>query len=333
MAGTRHHTVPKFLLKGFASRTEGNKVFTWMYRKEGKPREISTKDIGVEEHFYGRKGETNADDEITLLETSLYAPLLEKLRKKSPQSGVVEVDERLLIADLISHLSTRTRNFRKSVYESTDYLIAALDNYFADFSNIENFLLKYPAQSQKHLRLKSLLGSNTNFLDSKKTKIKTSLESFFTSIKSELPRIIKESHNTTLKEMPVSKIRAAAYGQMRWFLFSYNEPSVILGDSGCLFEIAEAKNYKIFNDKKDTLKQAFLPIASNKVLIGTVSGNPKLDRKKLNQAIAKCSEGFFVYSKNSERMTKLIPVIGTESKIISQVNLEQIVIKAFRQWR
>ena len=132
MAGTRHHIIPKFLQKGFASEIQKDKVFTWMYRKGADPCRLATTNIGVKEHFYGRNGEPNADDKITLLEKSQYAPLLERLRTKSDKAGVVVVDEPL-IADLISHLCTRTKNFRASFYQSTDYCIAAIDNYFSDF--------------------------------------------------------------------------------------------------------------------------------------------------------------------------------------------------------
>jgi hypothetical protein len=321
MAGTRHHILPRFLLKGFASRTQEKKVFTWVYRKGVEPRELSTKDVGVEQHFYGRDGEPNADEEITLLENSQYAPLLERLRIKITPTGVVEVYEPLL-ANFISHLCTRTKNFRESINQSIDYLITATDSYLSDSSNIKEFLMKHPAQSENYINFKSIILSNPNVLDTQKTEL---IQFLFSSIKSELPRLIKESHNDALVKIPTSKVRADVYRQMRWFLYTFNKPSVILGDSGCLFEIAGEKNYKIFNDKGEKLRQVFLPIAANKVLIGTISGTTKLDIKKLNRAMAKCSQGFFIYSEFSEGMAKLVPLIGTESEILSQVKLEQII--------
>jgi len=36
MAGIRQHILPRFLLKGFASKVVGQEVFTWVYREEGK---------------------------------------------------------------------------------------------------------------------------------------------------------------------------------------------------------------------------------------------------------------------------------------------------------
>lgn len=331
MAGTRHHIIPKFLQRGFASRTQEKKVWTWMYQKGVEPKEIITTNVGVEQHFYGRDGEPNADDEITLLENSQYAPILEKLRTKNTTTGVVEVYEPLL-ANFISHLCTRTKTFRESIYQSTDYLLTATDRYFSDFSNIKNFLVKHHAQSENYIKLKSIILSNPNILDAKETELQALVQFLFSSLKSELPRLIKESHNDALVKIPVSQVRADVYRKMRWFLYTFNKPSVILGDSGCLFEIAGEKKYKIFNDKGEKLRQVFLPIAAKKVLIGTVYGIPKFDIKKLNGSMAKCSQGFFIYSEFSEGMTKLVPLIGTESEILSQVKLEQIISEVLQSY-
>ncbi len=331
MAGTRHHLLPRFLLKGFASRTQEKKVFTWVYRKGVEPRELSTKDVGVEQHFYGRDGEPNADEEITLLENSHYAPLLERLRTKSNQAGVVEVYEPLL-ADFVSHLCTRTKNFRESIYQSTDCCLAALNNFFSDFNNIKDFLLKCPTQSEDHRKIKLLISSNITILDNKETEIKAFFQYLLSPIKSELTRLIKESHNNALVKNTTPNMRTDTYKRIRWFLYSFNKPSVILGDSGCLFEVAGVKNYKIFHDKGEKLRQVFLPIAANKVLIGTVSGRTKFEKKKLNRGIAKCSQSFFVYSGFSDGMAKLVSLIATESGILSQLELEQIISKVLQSY-
>jgi hypothetical protein len=47
MAGSKHHILPRFLLKGFASRIipraeKQDDVFVWVYRKEGKTFEAKT---------------------------------------------------------------------------------------------------------------------------------------------------------------------------------------------------------------------------------------------------------------------------------------------------
>jgi hypothetical protein len=119
---------------------------------------------------------------------------------------------------------------------------------------------------------------------------------------------------------------------MSWFLYSFNKPSVILGDSGCLFEITGLTNYKTFYGKDEKIKQVFLPITTNKLLIGAIYGTPKINIKKLNREMAKCSQDFFIYSEFSEGMAKLTSLIGTESGILNQVDLEQIISEALQSY-
>lgn len=71
MAGVRHHILPRFLLKGFASRVDNQKAFTWVCRKDGSPFEASTRDVSVEKYFYGKEGNISADEEITAIEKNM----------------------------------------------------------------------------------------------------------------------------------------------------------------------------------------------------------------------------------------------------------------------
>jgi hypothetical protein len=51
MAGIRHHILPRFLLRGFKSKTIYGKVFAWVYSKKHSHREMSTKDITLSEEY------------------------------------------------------------------------------------------------------------------------------------------------------------------------------------------------------------------------------------------------------------------------------------------
>src|SRR5688572_19177912 len=123
MAGQRHHILPRFLLKGFASRTDGQKAFTWVYRKEGDPFEASTRDVGVEKHFYGKAGETDVDGRITAIETQ-YANLVDDLRTR--KAGEVS---HLPVAELVTHLWVRTKHLPDSLRLSSEFLFAAMWEY------------------------------------------------------------------------------------------------------------------------------------------------------------------------------------------------------------
>src|SRR5881409_3613050 len=76
MTGRKHHTVPQFLLRAFASRTSGKEAYVWTYRRRESGVEINTRNIGAERDFYG----SELDARITALETG-FAPLAATLRR------------------------------------------------------------------------------------------------------------------------------------------------------------------------------------------------------------------------------------------------------------
>ncbi len=97
MAGKRHHILPQFLLRGFASKTipssgRSDSVFVWVYRRGVIPFECATSNAAVESHFYGKEGEANVDDEITALESD-FASSLNTLR--------IQVDGHLISDDKV----------------------------------------------------------------------------------------------------------------------------------------------------------------------------------------------------------------------------------------
>lgn len=147
MAGIRHHILPRFLLKGFASRVQDEEVFTWVYHKERNPYETNTKNVSVEKYFYGKEGELCADDEITKLEGE-YAVLIEELRNKDDR---VEVSD-IRIGEFIVHLLFRTKLLRNFAHKSFKYMLDEFAEHFSDFKNIKKFILKRPDLIKEKLK-------------------------------------------------------------------------------------------------------------------------------------------------------------------------------------
>jgi Protein of unknown function (DUF4238) len=103
MAGKRQHILPRFLQRGFASnivsKPNGREtVFTWYYLKGLEPCEITTENVGLEKHFYGKAGELSVDNDITDLE-DMFAPVIRELRDK--HDGYQITDSTL--ADFVGH--------------------------------------------------------------------------------------------------------------------------------------------------------------------------------------------------------------------------------------
>jgi Protein of unknown function (DUF4238) len=342
MAGIRHHILPRFLLKGFASQIKGDKVFTWLYRKGASPLEVSTKDISVEKYFYGKEGEISADDAITQLEEG-YGYLVDSLRNGKTDTKISEP----LIAEFISHLAIRTKHIRDSFTESTEHLVDRMSEYLSDFNNVKKVFLNHPRMMKEEF-FKAAQGRPISqeqmeqlwiiiepilpaYFDQERGMIEVMRDEFIKQIKGILPYALREGHIKSLARRLVPRIRADDYASLNWSVVE-SDCSLILGDIGCLFEVAGEVRFKSLDDKGDEIKNIYLPISSNRILIGTsgfISG--QINFEEINNAIVHCSRDFFVYSAFSEEKESLISDLGKDSKYLTDAEVEQLINQLIEQ--
>lgn len=329
MTGKRHHILPRFLLSGFASKTTGDgKIFTWVYSKNHDPREISTKDVSVEKHFYGRDGEVNVDPEITELEKE-FASLVRDLREKS---GEV-IDPR--IAKFITHLCTRTKYLRDSVVKIHEFQNEFLDEHFSSSENIKNRSSNSPQiiqalckdynipPQQRDIFAPVLQLIICNHLDKYEDEFKKISEEYFSEVKQAQKNEVKKSHLETLSQNLLPVNRVEKYDSLKWFVCD-SSISLVLGDVGCLFKIS-GNRYKPLDDKKDKIKNIFLPISSNKMLVGTSSHQkPKIDFNHLITIYVEYSREFFICSKSSQKMKSLRFSLGKKAGILTNEEMKKM---------
>jgi hypothetical protein len=336
MAGKRQHILPRFLLKGFASKVQGENIFAWVYRKGSRPFETKIENISVEKHFYGKEGELSADDEITSLEGG-YAYLIDTLRGKKDGTQVSDPE----VANFVAHLSIRTKHLRESFRESTEYLLEQFADYLSDFNNFKTLVLSNPKlvreelvkllkdipvpDWQKGMLLEVMELYGPALMNEQQPEIEKIIRGLFEEVKSVLPKAFKEGHIKSLAKNPSPKPRADEYGGLKGFVHT-TKSSLILGDTGCLFEVVGERRFKPIDDKGDKITNIFLPIASRKLLVGTsFSAVPNLDIKTLNKAIAKCSYEYFVCSESSSDKEALSSTIGMWAGILSKKEMEQLL--------
>lgn len=341
MAGARQHTLPRFLLKGFASRLKGEEVFTWVYRKGAIPFEANILKVGVEKHFYGKEGEISVDDEITRLEGD-YAQLLSELRGLDNRSAVS--DPR--VAEFVAHLTARTKHLRDSFRESIEYLLDEMHSYLSNFNNLKKLLLsdpdllreelekaldQYPVtEQQKAIARKRAPQMLPAFLNTQKDDLGGLVETYMAAIREVMPRAMKEGHIKSLAKNLIPPTRAGDYGRMRWFVRRTERP-IILGDCGCLFETGGARRFTPLDDKDDDLVNIYLPISSDRVLIGTrYSTAQPMNVKVINKAIAKCSREFFVCSESSADKASLQLSLGAWAALFTDEQREQLIRETLR---
>ena len=140
-----------------------------------------------------------------------------------------------------------------------------------------------------------------------------------------LPTMTKEEHIKTLAKSLIPEPRVEDYRRLNWFVCKSDEP-LILGDVGCLFEVAGKKRFISLSGKEDDLKNIYMPISSDTLVVGTSSATmPQVDFTSINENSAKISREFFICREASRETQKLQTILGAEAEIFGNDEIEQLV--------
>ena len=344
MAGIRHHILPRFLMKGFASRTDKDSVFVWVYRKNANPFESNTVNISVEKHFYGRDGEVNADDEITKIESE-YVSLINNLRNTTSDLDVCDPK----IAEFIAHLSIRTKNVRNGLLNTIDVFTDRFTEVLTKPATLENlvkmikphllkeFSERFPTVNSKEFDL--LANKIVQEMLEKMEKDKDAVKQIITDVRNErsellekeIPNQLKEKHNQLILDEVLPSEKIATYKKLNWFVATTKQP-LIIGDTGCLFETGGLRRFKAFEYTDDYLINIFLPISTNKIVVGTRYAKPQpINTKTINKAFALSSFEYFICSENTPEKIKLSSKIGEWFGIMQESELNWTIQSIFKE--
>jgi hypothetical protein len=301
MAGERHHVIQKLLLRGFASRLDGDDAFAWQFRKGSAPKEVNLKHLSVSKHFYGTRDDISADDEITKFEAREISPLIQSLR--SQRAATQLRDDR--IPQFVAHFMVRTRTLREKFIEGSDYLIDSIRAYF-----------------RKPEMLDRLLPGLSSFSG----ELLPQFEKYFSALKTENPNEARRAHINTLKKNVSPPLRVEALSNLDWFLEIFQTPHLVIGDIGTLSRIQGSAALNSLPGPSDVLEHVFVPIASDRVLVGSQNGRhikPKVD--DLNSEFAAHSMDEFFASQKTGKELLLQEKIGTKADLISTSMVDELV--------
>lgn len=352
MAGDKQHILPKFLLKGFASRviakaTKQDEVMVWVYPKGRNPYECNTRRVNAETHFYGKAGELSADDDITDIEYE-FAIALDELRARDDG---YRVDDRRVL-EFITHLTARTKHLRDSIIDAYGFLTDNLFGYFSDYGNwkawciehlkrhpevIKNTLDEATAQLSISAYKKAMIRQKIKRMPVERMlvgmdKDQSQYEFLFVALKqkfaAEIDDIAKQAHIKALLKNLVSGPRLEHYRLLNWYVRKSHEP-LILGDVGCIFELDGHAQFKSLGGTDDKILNVYLPISSDCLVVGTAHSEfPRIDFTAINEAVARCSREFFICSiPPSPETTRLAALIGEESEMISKEEMVRLSLK------
>ena len=340
MSGDRQHFFPRFLAKGFASKTKKKEVYTWVFVKDRKPYEANIKNIGIEKHFYGTPENSQVDDLITEKENE-FAIFIEQLRKEKYE---IDLDSRLP-AEFIAHLIVRTQHLRNSLTKAGETTVDIIQKNFQtpeDFKNLLiNLLRTKPEEIENSLRKEFHKKFPSIPPDSREKFVKSAIlfipqiieqqhkqgyvfsKQLLDKMNEKMPSIVKGSQIKALTESVVPEKHLKKFKFFKWKLFVKEENSFISGDIGPIGYYKSDNCFQPYLFSKGDIIQALLPISDQHIIVGGVD-HCVLEHtcEQINEATALTSKYYFISKCITDKNLKLSSLIGKRSLNISDTEIK-----------
>lgn len=337
MAGKRHHFIPQFLQRGFASESTNKDTYTWVYRKgDINPFNANIKNIGLEGYFYAENKEATLDEIITVAETE-FAIFVNELRN---HHGINKIDNKRA-ASLVAHLEVRTKNLRDSFTNAGTLLLTKMTNYLQDTSNCEKFV-----KNQVVAETSKMIDEELEKRNIPRTLFPIFRQQFAPLIKEKIPEMTvnmasmmfyisqnidsllekstKASHIKALLNNHTPPVKVSAYKKLYYQILYTGDLEMPLGDSAVIFHIEGEHAYKPYYEVDKKLLSVILPISSTQLLVGA-SKDYQLNIHEIPEAIARCSLDYFIASKQSTNNEDLAQFISKNASMISDGQIEEIL--------
>jgi Protein of unknown function (DUF4238) len=305
---SNQHYVPQSLIKQFSIREKKKQVY-W-YRGE-KTTINPVGEVFAEKYYYGRKESNDfADGVITDGENVFVNKLLLYLTE---QEGVIADSHMILIPDFIAHFLLR-RSLNRNLFLRTaeDYDTSGIDISFIDdtLKSFENNPLKIRVIQQEYLLRIMLAPFVFKYLvDVLKAFMPESLRNSLTNDQTQkaFKDECKGIHNRTIIAKENHKTISQFLARFEYTVIKSNI-SLILGDTICFFEHDDG-TFSPFDFKP--VKNIFMPISSNKILVGFRKGiYPQINFHQINYHNACCCSDSFVHSMKSNEIQNLVNFIA-----------------------
>lgn len=339
MSGKRQHHIPRFLLDGFASRTQGDNSFVWCFRKGSPPFEPNTLNVGLQSHFYGDPGKGSLDDFITNELETKHSGCVSRLRK---DRALKTSDDKEILINFIHSLVIRTENPRSTMQTGFSSMLNELYSVVTDPEVARQQLLKEQKKNSPIWKeaLTSYVKEKYGNLSPKQEKYikKKENESFrrwlrrgaeahirqqaarhkeqLTPILGQVEELTKSTFNKSLKkylqpgeegDLPP---RYERYRQLYWKVQDLERGSLILGDVTVLqFENQSGKFSAAYDGLDGDV--ILLPLSDDLLVIGEYRDVSNLPTpQEINRASAELSFHFFIASQNSDQEQDYQKLLG-----------------------
>lgn len=338
MAGKRQHDIPRFLLNGFASRTQGENHFVWCFRKDKLPFEPNTLNVGLQKFFYGEAGPGTLDDLITEKEGA-YAGCVARIKNER----TLAASEEEILVEFVHSLTIRSRHLRDTIQHGFNTTFGELASVFTDADRIPGFMLEQMRKDTSMWQegFGSYIRKKYGVLNrsEKRRRVKQEKKSFeqwfkhgmeaharkeaeknkrkFEQWDKDAEDMLKTSHNSALKRILSQATDEPSPGylrlrQLNWYVQSFEKGALILGDITVLqSDRLSGKMFSAFGkDKGDVI---LLPLSHDLLVVGAPERLVETPTAhEINRNTARLSLDFFISSRNSEQEAEYRNLLGTQ---------------------
>lgn len=346
MAGNRQHDHPRLLMRGFASRYQGQKVFTWVFPKNHYHKEVSLRDVGTNERFYGPPGAGTLDESISVHETAV-ADVINRLRSGEP---ILHKDHDILCRFLALQ-TTRTRHLREGFEDAARYLLTQFEERIGTRAGLQKFLLAYirsnpqviegqlqemvqgqlgvghPAEASIINLLRSYLPTFMKQMisDRDSNNLRLALE----QVRQRLLEILEQTHRQALLKITdgvTTSERLQHLKSLEWQTVRGPTNSYVYGDVGLMAWDSRRKSlWSLISDTKSA-EAVMLPIADTILLVGSAKRTIILPSVELLRTeTAALSRHYFIASLDSQENICLHSRVGSRASLLSHEQIDAIL--------
>lgn len=324
MSGTKQHFIPQSLLKGFGVK-RGKSTFVVAYTHDRGIFTPATDGIAAERHFYSelrvQGGEETLDDQITYYETPL-ATVLTELRAL----GDGEDADSRKAAEFVTHLAIRNDNLRKAVTSAGTAMVEGVADRFVDIASARKLLgldgdkIQGPFAEQlteaidRYRPLIAMMGMDeavfrqwafstvkANF-DTYHAATRGLMDEALATIVQSMPGVAADAQRKSLGETLAPAQRVEHMTAFNWRIVHVS--GLILPDCVAIAYDPDGLASPFMLASLDTLASIFVPLSSERLLIGSRTGAVPLP-VEINEAFASCSWDFFVARERTPELEAL----------------------------
>jgi hypothetical protein len=314
----RQHIVPRFLLRGFASKPGNRDPFTWMHTPEWA-KEINIANVAVGRHFYGDPGDDSLERTIQGEEDGL-ADFVAHLRDSSPGP----LSDGGHATRLVAHLMARggfVRHFVdilgqavvRTMIDAIDQLTPAPATQAAAMAKkaVED------ARAKGETPLGDLTAATAtveSMLFELFDGIRKARRSAFEEAQTKVYPAMKAMHIDLLRKLlPLPERFESEWTSASWSLIETAQDAAILGDTCAVWLSADLSASQPFYVGEISPSVVCLPISSHRVIVGSLNGPVESNVlvETVSGAVAEVASRFFVSSKDLPQHQSMRARIGT----------------------